>query len=154
MWRYNHTYPPELYHHGIKGMKWGVRRTPEQLGYRKKGLQNPIVGDMIKSGKVSARVNPEKQRRHIPGSREYTAGRSVFWGTVADAQRMINELSGTGEPVMVKNKWIQQERVSASNIIGVYNNPKTGKSMKTNKAMIVYSKTGAHIYPGKPTKEV
>lgn len=25
----------ELYHHGIKGMKWGIRRTPEQLGYRK-----------------------------------------------------------------------------------------------------------------------
>lgn len=26
----------ELYHHGIKGMKWGVRRTPEQLGHKKK----------------------------------------------------------------------------------------------------------------------
>lgn len=24
-----------LAHHGIKGMKWGVRRTPEQLGHRK-----------------------------------------------------------------------------------------------------------------------
>lgn len=24
----------ELMHHGIKGMKWGVRRTPEQLGHR------------------------------------------------------------------------------------------------------------------------
>lgn len=25
----------ELQHYGIKGMKWGVRRTPEQLGYAK-----------------------------------------------------------------------------------------------------------------------
>lgn len=23
-----------LMHHGIKGMKWGIRRTPEQLGHR------------------------------------------------------------------------------------------------------------------------
>ena len=24
----------ELYHHGVKGQKWGVRRTPEQLGHK------------------------------------------------------------------------------------------------------------------------
>ena len=28
----------ELYHHGIKGMKWGVRRTPEQLGHRRERM--------------------------------------------------------------------------------------------------------------------
>lgn len=29
MWNYNN----DLYHHGIKGMKWGVRRTDAQLGH-------------------------------------------------------------------------------------------------------------------------
>lgn len=36
----------ELYHHGIKGMKWGIRRTPEQLGHheeRREEIKNRIV---------------------------------------------------------------------------------------------------------------
>lgn len=35
-----------LMHHGIKGMKWGVRRTPEQLGHRREKrdeMKNRIV---------------------------------------------------------------------------------------------------------------
>lgn len=31
MWQYN--YSGELYHHGIKGQRWGVRRTQKQLGH-------------------------------------------------------------------------------------------------------------------------
>ena len=33
MWNYNYYDNNEFYHHGVKGMKWGVRRTPAQLGH-------------------------------------------------------------------------------------------------------------------------
>ena len=37
-----------LEHHGIKGMKWGVRRTPEQLGHRPSGKRKKSIGSAIK----------------------------------------------------------------------------------------------------------
>lgn len=36
MWHYNYRYQTYIYHYGVKGMKWGVRRTPEQLGHNSK----------------------------------------------------------------------------------------------------------------------
>lgn len=46
MWSYNHTfsysYSPALFHYGIKGMKWGVRRTPEELGYNKGSVESVV----------------------------------------------------------------------------------------------------------------
>ncbi len=31
LWCYTYRKPHELYHHGIKGQKWGVRRSAKQL---------------------------------------------------------------------------------------------------------------------------
>ena len=38
-----------LWHHGVKGQKWGIRRTPEQLGH---GSSKPVVDKAEKSGKI------------------------------------------------------------------------------------------------------
>lgn len=49
MWEYN-----ELYHHGIKGMKWGVRRTRAQLGYS---------SSPRKTKKQAQKVSSKQQRK-------------------------------------------------------------------------------------------
>lgn len=62
-----------LMHHGVKGMKWGVRRTPEQLGYRSSagktslGRSTRVAGGLAKSSsgsKLKQKLNdPEFQRK-------------------------------------------------------------------------------------------
>lgn len=52
-------YNGELYHHGIKGMKWGVRRTPEQLGHRAKTKTKYSEEDIYRQ-KLSKILNNKK----------------------------------------------------------------------------------------------
>lgn len=148
-----------LCHYGVKGQKWGVRRTPEQLGHKppvkalleKSLARSTIVQDAIRSGEVSKLINREKQTHHTFES--HLPGRSYIHGDLDFCQKLIDELSGKGEPVIVKgDTWTKRERVTASEIIGTHVDPSTGVETKTKVAMIVYSKTGTHIYPRKEKK--
>ena len=109
-----------------------------------------IVQDAIDTGTVSKEINADKQNRHIKGSDGYIEGRSYIKGTVEDAQKLIEELSGTGEPVYKPNgEWNNKEKVTADKVIGVNIDPKTMQETDTAKATIHYSKTGSHIVPRK-----
>lgn len=71
-------------------------------------------------------------------------------GDLAEAQRLVDELSATGEAVFDRNgNWKNKERVVSDKIIGTYVDNENGKETMTNAVVIVYSRTGSHIYPRK-----
>lgn len=144
-----------LKHHGVKGQKWGVRRTPEELGHKppikevleKSRARSTIVVDAIRSGEVSKVVNKEKQLKHTIDNK--TSGKSYLNGGLKYAQELIDNLSGTGEPKVDRHgNWVHKEAVVNSKPVGVHVEP-DGQRSESKAAMIVYSKTGSHIYPRK-----
>lgn len=68
MWNFNYN-DNELYHHGIKGMKWGVRRTDAQLGHETVNLQKTkkrveAAGTIVnESQNINKKVSSRKQRK-------------------------------------------------------------------------------------------
>lgn len=61
-----------LEHHGVKGMKWGVRRTPEQLGYKtsSKRKKSSILAKLAKNSKKKAAKAKKTQEQKKEESRE------------------------------------------------------------------------------------
>ena len=159
-----------LAHHGIKGQKWGERRGPPYplSAEQKKGgggsektvaksgqagkLEQEILKQAIESGEVSLKLNIGHQKKHLPDREDKR--RSYIQGDLTTAQRLIQELSGTGELVVnIKTgEWLKKERVVTSEQIGVYVDADTGQHTQTDKLMIHYGKRGTHIYGRKDEK--
>lgn len=54
-----------IYHYGIKGMKWGVRRTPAQLGHRKKRSLKDAVNAIKKKTEAAAAAKEASKPKSV-----------------------------------------------------------------------------------------
>lgn len=139
----NHS---ELMHHGVKGMKWGVRNGPP-YPIDRSSKYDTIVKDAIESGQVSRKINREKQMRHTKDG--HIPGRSYIDGDLKYAQELVDKYSGKGEAILDKNgNWTHKEKFDDTKIIGTHVDM-DGTETRTNKGVISYSKTGTHVYPRK-----
>lgn len=61
-----------LEHHGIKGMKWGVRRSPEQLGHRtkKRSIFSKVKKAVKKTAKKTKKATEKKEEESAEKIRE------------------------------------------------------------------------------------
>ena len=116
-------------------------------------VNKSVVKEAIASGEVSTTINADKQNKHIKGSGGFVEGRSYIFGNLEDAQKLVDDLNGTGTPIMAKGKWTHKERVQSQKAIGVHVVKDTGAESETKTAIIVYSKTGSHVYPARGEEE-
>ena len=64
MWEYNYTSSPdELYHHGVKGMKWGRRKSRGHGGLGKYATKSrQLSGDKRDKAKLEKRITETEQK--------------------------------------------------------------------------------------------
>lgn len=93
----------------------------------------------------------DKQGKHIPGNRTFNPDSIKSVWTHPDPQGLLKRYAGKGKKVRgILGEAGFKERVDFGEIVGYYVNAENGVKIPTSKAIIHYSKNGAHIVPSKP----
>ncbi len=109
----------------------------------------------IENGELSTKLDKDKQGEHIIGNpgykRRIANGEFPSYITVSkmEIQKIINAKSLTGQ-VRKENDGRYRELITADDYFGVACSLVTHESVRTNRGVIHYSKSGAHLVPAFP----
>lgn len=106
-----------------------------------------VLKEAIEKGIVLDKINKEKQAKHCDEDENFDEQRSYIYGNVDDAVKLYNKYRGTGLVKSLMNGAIR-EYVKVPKIIGVYQNNKDKVKYESSTLIIIYSKTGSHLYAG------
>lgn len=88
------TYQPELYHHGIKGQKWGIRRFQNYpKGYRGKGRFAGAVGEKEKEIKYRNQWDHSETKTMMTVKRAAVAGIGTIMIAAGAASSVIDPMT-------------------------------------------------------------
>ena len=77
----------KLYHHGIKGQKWGVKRTPQQLGYRSTSIRSALSrrsNDKVDKSFKEWKENSDKRNNAIELGKKATQAKRSYENNKSD----------------------------------------------------------------------
>ena len=97
------------------------------------------------ANKLNTIIHEGKQGKHILGHNNFIEGRSILYGSIGDAQVLVNKFAGTGRFI---NEF--KEIINFGKVIGQYMDITTGNLIETTRVIIIYSQSGCHIVPANP----
>ena len=102
----------ELYHHGVKGQKWGVRNDDTSLASKRKGQDaNGIVGVFQRGSRAGGSIK-------MKNTKEYKAEMAKKQKLDQFKKNFANSYSGQGEVTRAAaSKFTKEEYEMASNLI-------------------------------------
>ncbi|MEI6080660.1 MAG: polymorphic toxin type 50 domain-containing protein, partial [bacterium] len=110
----------------------------------------------IDSGELPLKLRQQKQDKHVLGTEKYKlalnnerlndTGFKPSYMTIDNIQAFVTSKSGTGVLTMSKDGGIR-EKIESGAIVGKFWNQYTQEYEDTRCAIIVYSKTGTHVFP-------
>lgn len=112
--------------------------------------------EKIGSDELPLSINVGNQNKHIKDSHSYDQAekKSIFYGDLELAQKLVEEYHGKGEFRFTKDgKWSKKEIVTLEKDIGITFDANTGIPKKTNRFAIHYGKKGTHVVPIEPLEE-
>ena len=109
-----------------------------------------IIEEAIQSGKISTKLNPEKQNPHILNAPGYDPAnnKSYFTISLEELQKIVDERHGTGD-VKEKSNGQFKETITLKENIGVCLKEDGTVIGETNRITIHYSKKRTHIVPSR-----
>lgn len=81
----NYYSPDELYHYGILGMRWGIRRTPEELGHE-------ILKNEHKQAAIAAKITKMEKKHENNPNRPYRKSEARLYRQAAKLKQEREDL--------------------------------------------------------------
>lgn len=108
---YEYYYNNELYHYGVKGMKWGVRKSKDSSGYRSTGLRSAL-----------ARRSNEKVDKGFKDWKENASKRddAIALGKKANVAKIAYEKDRSNKTLKTEYKQANKEYKKALNANTTY----------------------------------
>ena len=112
--------------------------------------------EKIGTDELPLKINAGNQNKHIRTSHSFNPAdnKSVFYGNLEQAQRLVDAYHGKGEFRFTKaGKWTNKEIITLEKEVGITFNEAVNEWKKTNRFAIHYGKKGTHIVPIEPLEK-